>query len=196
MKEQKTLDGLRFQTMRMRELTIVDAHTKTFKWIFDDSQANSRPKINFKRWLLSGNGIYWVAGKAGSGKSTLMKYLVFNESTRNALRSWAGKDSLVVASFFFWNAGTPMQKSQLGLLQSLLHEILGQCSSWIPVVCPSRWQKLAFPSNNTEPWTRAELLETFDRLTKQDLLDVKFCFFIDGLDEYEGDHPDLIRTLE
>ncbi len=196
MKEQKILDGLRFQTMRMRESNIVDAHTKTFEWIFDDLQATSRPQINFKRWLLSGNGIYWVAGKAGSGKSTLMKYLVFNESTRNALRSWAGKDNLVVASFFFWNAGTPMQKSQLGLLQSLLHKILGQCSSWIPTVCPSRWQKLEFSSNDTEPWTRAELLETLDRLTKQDLLDVKFCFFIDGLDEYEGDHPDLIRTLE
>ena len=196
MKEQKILDGLRFQTMRMRESNIVDAHTKTFEWIFDDLQANFRPQINFKRWLLSGNGIYWVAGKAGSGKSTLMKYLVFNESARNALHSWAGKDNLVVASFFFWNAGTPMQKSQLGLLQSLLHEILGQCSSWIPTVCPSRWQKLVFTSNDTEPWTRAELLETLDRLTKQDLLDVKFCFFIDGLDEYEGDHPDLIRTLE
>ena len=36
MKERKILDGLRFQTMRMRESNIVDAHTKTFEWIFDD----------------------------------------------------------------------------------------------------------------------------------------------------------------
>lgn len=65
-------------------------------------------------WLLNRNGVYWVSGKAGSGKSTLTKFLCSHENTVRALRDWAGENKLVTASFLFWNAGTDMQNSQQG----------------------------------------------------------------------------------
>ena len=56
--------------------------------------------------------MFWVSGKAGSGKSTLMKYLKSDPDTESNLWAWANGPKLVTASYFFWNAGTDMQKSQ------------------------------------------------------------------------------------
>jgi hypothetical protein len=41
-------------------------------------------------WLSSGNGIFHIAGKLGSGKSTLMKFLCNHPQTKVALQYWAG----------------------------------------------------------------------------------------------------------
>lgn len=41
----------------------------------------------------------------------------------------------------------------------------------------------------------SELRLALQRRVDRQSLDVKFCFFIDGLDEYEGDHVDFCRTL-
>lgn len=128
--EQKILDSLRFKTMKVRHENIAKAHADTFHWIFhsqsQQSQTSSCP--NFLQWLqrsyIQGGNIFRIAGKASSGKSTLMKFIYSHPSTQVALRKWAGKSKLVVASFFFWLSGTRMQKSQDGLLQSSLHEIL------------------------------------------------------------------------
>lgn len=61
-----------------------------------------------------------ISGKAGSGKSTLMKFLVRNQSVKDYLRDWAGPAEPVLIPWFIWAAGSPMQKSQEGLFQSLL----------------------------------------------------------------------------
>ena len=193
-KEQHILDGLQFWGMRMREASITEAHARTFEWIFED-QPVLRPRVKFKEWLSHGNGIYWIAGKAGSGKSTLIKYLVSDPRTESILQTWAGNEALVVAKFFFWNAGNVMQKSQEGLLRSLLHEVLGQCPQLMQRVCPSRWRDSDLYDTHSEPWTSHELMESFDLLSRIPNLSSKFCFFIDGLDEYQGDQFDLIQTV-
>ena len=193
-KEQHILSGLHFWAMRMREASITEAHERTFEWIFED-QPVSGPQVKFKEWLGHGNGIYWIAGKAGSGKSTLMKYLVSEPRTEAILQTWAGNEALVVAKFFFWNAGNDMQKSQEGLLRSLLHAVLSQCPQLTESVCPSRWRSSDLYDTHSEPWTKHELIESFDLLSRVPELSSKFCFFIDGLDEYQGDHFGLIQTV-
>lgn len=122
-----------------------------------------------------------------------MKYLVTHESTETALRAWSGGKSLTIGKFFFWNAGTPMQKSLQGLLQSLLYEILRQQPEWISNLCPSRWSSdmAAF-----EPWTIAEIKAIICRLVNEELASSKFCFFIDGLDEYSGDPTEILDCLK
>ncbi len=194
-KEQHILGGLHFWAMRMREASITEAHERTFEWIFED-QPVSGPQVNFKEWLSYGDGIYWIAGKAGSGKSTLMKYLASEPRTECILQTWAGNEALVVGKFFFWNAGNVMQKSQEGLLQSLLYEVLSQCPQLMESVCPSRWRSSDLYDTHSEPWTKHELIESFDLLSRVPDLSSKFCFFIDGLDEYQGDHFDLIQTVQ
>ena len=194
-KEQHILGSLHFWAMRMREASITEAHERTFEWIFED-QTVSRPQVKFKEWLNYGNDIYWIAGKAGSGKSTLMKYLVSEPRTESILQTWAGNEALVVGKFFFWNAGNVMQKSQEGLLQSLLYEVLSQCPQLMESVCPSRWRSSDLYDTHSEPWTKHELIESFDLLSRVPDLSSKFCFFIDGLDEYQGDHFGLIQTVQ
>ena len=86
-----------------------------------------------------------------------------------------------------------MQKSQQILLQSLLREIYSQRPELVPVVCP-RW-KYYYDIGTT--WTRSELSEATGKLSQQGPLDQKHCFFIDGVDEYDGeDYTNIMDLLK
>ena len=124
-----------------------------------------------------------------------MKYLSDNPKVEENLRVWAGDTKLVTASFYFWNAGNSMQKSQEGLLQSLIFEILRKCPSLIKIVCPNRWDATERNTMFDTSWNLPELAQVMTNLIRQTSMPVKFCFFIDGLDEYEGDHHEIIRVL-
>lgn len=108
------LCSLRFPTMRNRHEEISEAHQRTFSWIFQPPQENTRPWNDFPDWLRGNADIYWINGKSGSGKSTLMRYIYDNPKTSEYLKSWAGYAELDVASFFFWNSGSIEQRSQSG----------------------------------------------------------------------------------
>jgi hypothetical protein len=113
-----------------------------------------------------------------------------SESTRTlqCLGKWAGTTKLCTASYYFWNQGYEMQKSQVGLFQSLLYEILKSVPRLVEIVCPSRLDH--------EEWGLEELRDTFARIAIQTDLEVKFCFFIDGLDEYNGAEEDVVSALK
>jgi len=189
------LGQLQYPGMPDRHERITEAHEKTFDWIYQDPRLSGGSWSNFAKWLDSGVGPYWITGKAGSGKSTLMKYLYGDTRTRQALQSWAGQFPLVIAGFFFWSSGTKMQMSQMGLLQTLLHEALSQHPSLIPLVFPQLWQSYHDSRVQHSPWTHSELLQAFKLLVKQSE-SVKFCFFIDGLDECGGGHGELTDLLK
>ena len=124
-----------------------------------------------------------------------MKYLSDNPNTEKLLLRWAGNAKLVTASFYFWNSGNEMQKSQQGLLQSLLYEVFRRCPELIKVLCPSRWDHTERNTIVDTSWDLSELAQTM-RLTQQRKIAAKFCFCIDGLDEYVGDHHEIIRVLD
>lgn len=69
------LSELRFDGMDERYEDIADAYRKTLQWIYE------KPNLNFVRWLNGDHGVYWISGKAGSGKSTLMKFLCQDRRT-------------------------------------------------------------------------------------------------------------------
>jgi len=71
------------------------------------------PWSNLPDFLRTADDVYWISGKADSGKSTFMKHIFDSNRTRECLRSWARGTLLIVAAFFFWNSGTREQKSQL-----------------------------------------------------------------------------------
>ena len=193
--EQMLLNSLCFKHIKARHADIAEAHAKTFSWVFKNTPAEGCQPIKFVDWLRSQSGIYWIMGKAGSGKSTLTKFICDHDQTKEELNVWAGQKRLVTAKYFFWNAGTPLQKSQEGLLQSLLFEVLRKCPELIPAVC-SKWPEFIPYQNEPDPWTRKDLLHTFSQLEKQTDVSAKFCFFIDGLDEYNGDQYELIKVLQ
>ena len=194
------LESLKFASMPVRYSTITEAHERTFTWIYYPSKLpknDPRSQIRFANWLQRDGGVFWISGKPGSGKSTLMKFLCDNERTLPSLYEWASPQKLVVARFFFWLAGTPMQKSLSGLLQSLLHEIFRVCPKLIPILCDHRWNNgNVHRPNASDEWSFSELSIAFKKLRTQRLGDIKLAFFIDGLDEYDGDHDALIKIVQ
>lgn len=201
--EQKVLRSLHYPRLNDRHAKIELAHEETFSWILDrhvEGGGKCRD-VKFLDWLESASGTYWISGKAGSGKSTLMKYLSSHETTMTALRAWATMQShslLVTGSFYFWNSGNEMQKSQRGLFQSLLLTIFQKCPHLMPLVCPSRWLSVQSGFEQLETWDVQELFNAIKCIISQlskSTHNVKCCFFIDGLDEYEGNHYDIVKAL-
>ena len=108
----RILDALPFRSIDERRATISKAYRRTFQWMYQDRISQKRFWDDLPNWLATGRGYYWISGKAGSGKSTLMKYILGNTKTADALQKWSGSSEFLVASFFFWYAGTPLQKYQ------------------------------------------------------------------------------------
>ncbi|KAM7203885.1 hypothetical protein V8F33_001856 [Rhypophila sp. PSN 637] len=106
--------------MRERKSRVSKAHDTTFRWIFDKNI--SGPWDSFNAWLKSEEQVYWISGKPGSGKSTLMKYLVDHDTTKELLQEW--DPAVSILSFFLWNSGDKLQKSVQGLICALLSQIL------------------------------------------------------------------------
>ncbi|KAK2613538.1 hypothetical protein N8I77_000445 [Diaporthe amygdali] len=188
-KKESILRSLYYEQLREREFAITDAHTKTFQWVF-----GANTKFRFREWLREKNGIYWIAGKAGSGKSTLMKYIIEQHATNKALREWAGSAQLVIARHFFWSPGTAIQKSQEGLFRAILFQILSQRPEIIEKVCAERFR--APYAESFGPWSRRQLMQALESLGAIDDPRFRTCVFIDGLDEYQGDHTELMQIIQ
>lgn len=186
------LDSLGFATMQNRQEEVAQAYHTTFEWIFEEPKEEVKLWTNFVEWLRHGDGIYWVNGKAGSGKSTLMKYIYNDERTSQILAQWSGSMPVLVATFFFWNSGTQEQRSQIGLLRSLLFQILHHRPTLIHLVFPEEHAMLQDQPPNAardfprHAWSLRRLQDAVLRLVDMKDLQLKICLFIDGLDEFEG----------
>ncbi|KAJ5741915.1 hypothetical protein N7533_011324 [Penicillium manginii] len=182
--------NLRFHGMELRRSQVSEAHKRTYSWAY---------MSNFSEWMVSEDPLFWISGKPGSGKSTLMKYLVNSPETSAYLRKWAGKKKLVIIDYFFWINGSDINRSQEGLLRSLLFDIFQKCLGLIQKAFPERWNEAENLSLDLKrsmiSWNRQELLNGLQNITKQTSLSNAFCIFINGLDEYEGEHEDLINIL-
>jgi hypothetical protein len=198
-KSQRVLSSLHFKSMEIRHSNIALAHAQTFDWIFRSTSQRpkaSRPTVYFLDWLTSKNGIFWVSGKPGSGKSTLMKYISGHRRTMQTLKLWAKPERCITAKYFFWSTGNSMQKSLKGLLQSLLFDMFKQCPEVISVACPEKTTSYETQIKDDDSWDIADLSSMVRRITHCKEMSAKFCFFIDGLDEYEGRHFDVIKVLD
>ena len=181
--------SLLFESMDHRRNIIPERHRKTFEWCFQEGES---PLLN---WLETGNNMFWICGKAGAGKSTFMKFLGSHRKTVQALKKWSGSKNLIVAEHYFYYAGSLMQRSHQGLLQSLLAQVLraGSTRNFASKICPERWYGDDFEVSRV--WSRDEITEALLALDKLDA--TNFCFFIDGLDEYypHTEHDRLISEL-
>ncbi|KAM0252084.1 hypothetical protein ACHAQJ_007881 [Trichoderma viride] len=188
-KLESILQTLYFAQVKEREYAVTEAHSSTLEWIFDEVHST-----NFAKWLQEeSNSIYWITGKAGSGKSTLMRFIVDHPMTTQLLQEWAGGKPLLTARHYFWSPGTSIQKSQEGLFKTLLLQILQQRQELIPIICADRWDTPL--ADAFYPWDPKELMEALGRLGKLNDISCKICLFIDGLDEYDGDHAQLITVI-
>ncbi|KAI2602353.1 hypothetical protein GGR54DRAFT_525612 [Hypoxylon sp. NC1633] len=193
-KEQAILSSLDYQSRSNRREDIKEAHARTFGWMFESSDQKETSGRHLVKWLRESSGVFWISGKPGSGKSTFMKFLANHTKTRDALQLWAAPRKVVIASHFFWSSGVSMQKSVKGLFQSLLYDIFRQCPELIGEACPFRWVVESSEAPQQD-WTFKELVECFRAIKDDEMSTVRFCFFIDGLDEFDGDYTEISQTL-
>ena len=154
------LPRLYFQHMVNRSESIPRAHKRTFEWLF-------QPRYGFCTWLRErDNGLFWITGKPGSGKSTLMKFLYNHKTLVAQLSAWAGSrgnpSKITKAGFYCWNSGSDIQMSRLGLLRTLLHECLSGDTELSLRAFPERWKQFAAFGGGLElPWDWYELKRAF-----------------------------------
>jgi hypothetical protein len=206
MLQESIVRSLYYPGMKDREGRITETFGSTFRWIFEDSPADERKWANFKDWLQGESQLYWITGKAGSGKSTLMKYICEEDAmprdsaigrcSRSAhfLDMWAKDDEVVVASFYFWNASVNQQRTQAGLFRTLLHQLLKRRPELISVIAPKRWETLYLFNTDTSNWSEEELGTMLEETVALIARTSRLCIFVDGLDEFDGE-PSAIITI-
>lgn len=199
------LRQLNFGSLNTRHEAVPEAYEKTFSWIFEQPKVSENnpddlPWADFPEWLEhDSESVYWITGKPGSGKSTIMKYVCGDERLMAHLRNWSGSKPFYTAKYFSWYAGDALQKSQEGLLRSLLYQIIRQTPQVALRWLPNRWAMLklfgASAARNFPPWSYKELrdsMATMKNLTN----DFNIAILIDGLDEFDGEHAQLINLIK
>jgi hypothetical protein len=197
--------------MRAREKQIDHAHSHTFEWVFNN------PAAGFQDWMESDGGILWIKGKPGSGKSTLMKYILDNKRTRQALSS-RGRTILSMPSFFFHDRGAhETQKSFDGLLRSIIYQLLCDIPALTSAIVNIYFQMIEneyqsdWPAAELEQplhailqqqkvgsavWPTADLEKALNAILEQQKVEGCVCLFIDALDEYKGKADWITRFLK
>ncbi|CAI6311102.1 unnamed protein product [Periconia digitata] len=193
---QRFLQSFRFPQFNERRNAIQVAHTKTFQWIYQESGTATEDnyafqgKNNFRKWLRDGAGIYWISGKPGAGKSTLMKFLLEDERTGDIINETSSEPILTAA--FIWSAGSVQQRSFAGVLGTLLHGAFAQDAKLCRRAMTSN--KIVFEAKSEfTDWSSEELNELFISLDK--ISSRSICVFVDGLDEIDRSDPTTIRSL-
>jgi hypothetical protein len=195
------MDSLWYAEIFERQQTINPPSFDTFEWIFDDfllpaddlTQLNDRKRTredmrgSFIRWLRGNESLFWISGKAGSGKSSLMSLIQDDPRTGEALASWTQGRRLHRFSFWFWRPGSPLQKKIHGLLRSLLCQLAKAKPAIIDLISPMS----SVPEGD---WTTKSLTAAF-RCALPAFCDDCIFLMVDGLDEYEGQYTELLDLL-
>lgn len=206
------LSTLWFSEMNARENNIKEASEDTVRWIFveknpvSESLSKSKDSSNsvngtqsqdehptqFRQWLESTESIFWILGKPGSSKSTVMKFLVQNRQTLEYLGKW--RQPVLLCRFFFIESCTnPLQRQLGGCLRALLHQIVSSKPYILEKLLHSRPE--LSEKRSEHDWPMEELEEVLLEALRTDD-DSAFCLFLDGLDEIEVRSDDRVSTIE
>lgn len=222
-KREHLLRSLKFPAFNERRNQVSEAHEETFEWIFVGDDGPSQEDLSgsdieesdwedsdledldladpseaswdlFSNWLSSTADIYWIGGKPGSGKTTLVKYVIDHPRTMMYLNTWSPQPLII--AHFFWRPGNLMQQSIKGLLCSLLYQLLENSATATADVPQNNQTRRSGTKDEYTDWSVSELRSTFLRTLQS--YERPICIFIDGLDELNPkDGPmDLIDLVE
>ncbi|KAI1850353.1 hypothetical protein JX266_004211 [Neoarthrinium moseri] len=198
------ITDLSYEAMGRREEAIPKNFRSTYQWIFHTTPPDGEGKLqwhNFPQWLeADSNTVYWITGKPGSGKSTMMKYITEHPSTAFHLEKWSAPLPPYIMKYYAWIGGNDMQKSWIGLKRSLLCQAFSIDNKLIPFVSPRRFMfaKIFRNPQQLPAWSSWEIEESFGRLLSQCGQSFKLALFVDGLDEFDmlpNQVLDLIREV-
>jgi hypothetical protein len=132
--------------------------------------------------------ILWIKGKPGSGKSTLMKFLIHETIKEHP--------EAIVLNFFFDARGSDIERTLTGLFRSLLRQIFEQNSSMLDE-CLLRYRQKR--SKGSYQWSEDDLTKSL----RTAVLSVKnrlIYIHVDALDECEeedvNEHKNARRMIQ
>ncbi|RSL54834.1 hypothetical protein CEP54_009676 [Fusarium duplospermum] len=173
----------------------------TYGWILDPQPTKQDGKPlwgSFQGWLAEdASTIYGITGKPGSGKSTMMKFLLQQPLLREHLSNGLGNLRLLIVRYYAWNRGTRLHQSFEGLKRTVISQALDLYPELILKLAPRRCflcQLLRTASSlpHWEPW---EVEEAFKALLSECAKSIKLALFIDGLDEFETPPKDVVHQI-
>ncbi|KAJ1323080.1 ankyrin repeat domain-containing protein 50 [Microdochium nivale] len=182
------LRSLAFGEIHARHSDIVFALQDTCEWLFETPE--------FHRWRDSDdydthNGVLWIKGKPGAGKSTLMKHALAR------YRENYFRDHLIVAHFF--NArGTTLEKTPLGLMRSIVHQLIQDDEMYSLFTPVLRQKKQIFAREADWQWRLSELQGFIRSVVTRPSPGLRPLFIlVDALDECdEAVVRDVVLFLE
>ncbi|KAI1746629.1 hypothetical protein F4782DRAFT_523861 [Xylaria castorea] len=181
--EKFILNSLWYTDINSREQDILENHADTFQWIFENPKTAGKPWDSFVDYLTGDTSTYWITGKPGCGKSTLMKFISDSPKTQVLLEQWAGERELIRASYYFYYHGREYQKSEIGMIRSLLYSILEGRRHLISSAFKTRYQDVI------EGRKLDNILLPEARRALADLIvhnpNLSLFIAIDGLDEFD-----------
>ncbi|KAI0505627.1 hypothetical protein F5B22DRAFT_515889 [Xylaria bambusicola] len=190
----RILSTLRFPLMNARENNIKLVSEDTTRWIFDQKSLDSKAvgaNFQFSQWLEAEDHVFWISGKPGSGKSSLMKFLVLDARTKDHLSKW--RPDVTICRYFFIETGADLlQREFRGCLRALLYQIL---ESKPHILDPLLQENSELARKRSEhDWSVDDLRKTF--LTALRLANSPICIFLDGLDEIAVRSDDRRSIIE
>lgn len=191
--KKELLEKLHFPQLDARLTNLKRAGRQTCEWLAQRKDYQEWMDMESKH-LQTHDGLFWIRGNPGTGKSIAMKFL-FQKMQRSLKRT---QDQLVL-SFFFNARGSDLEKSTLGLYRSLLFGLLSSDPSLLEALnnC-SRSQYLSISSGGWEQKHERLLQELFEGAV--DLLAARekrlYCY-VDALDECPEDQiREMVRYFE
>ncbi|KAE8386907.1 hypothetical protein BDV23DRAFT_133060 [Aspergillus alliaceus] len=176
------LQSLEFEESSDRERVIERHMEGTCDWLL-----NSPAYLN---WI-NEHGLLLIRGKPGCGKSTILKFAIEKQ-----VEAAVSTGSLVL-SFFFYASGTQLQNGLVGLLRSLLLQMLDQdmsSRSMFQEICRKRWISER-KKKRYLTWLQTELQVIFERLVLECSARRKIRIFLDAIDECREEDRDRVISL-
>ena len=179
------INSLRFEQFDSRHAMIKPAHAKTCKWLLK--------KQNYLDWstakrLNEHHGLLWIKGKAGCGKSTMLKYIF-----AHVRRVEPGTTTI---SFFFNARGHKLEKTTSGMYRSLLLQLFEQMPALQSALNVLPRPRLSSLGDFEGHWHLESLKSIFQSAVSDVGARQLYCF-VDALDEcHEDEVRDMVTCFE
>lgn len=175
----KFVDFLAFPAMEKRYKNVKQTHGDSCRWLFDTREwLDWRDRSKFS----DHHGFLWIKGKAGVGKSTMMKFALHTAQKKF-------KDHIILYYFFNARSAAELQKSVCGMFRTLLCQLFEKLPERI-------LETLSLPRLNSHNLRLGALKDLFS-LIIENLGTQPVTCFIDALDECKPNEiRDLVRLFE
>ncbi|KAJ9602517.1 hypothetical protein H2200_013060 [Cladophialophora chaetospira] len=169
--ERKTssfIDSFRFSGLNERRNQIIEPHSETYEWIFEDNLRSHWD--SFSDW------------------STLMHFICEHKRTQDLLNQWSSPLETKIVSWYFWNSGSPIQRSLKGALCALIYQLLSTQPDIVKILL--RGDTYFGHPVSPADWSQTQLVGLPQKIFS--LIPGYVAIFLDGLDEFDREEDILV----